>query len=108
MRLNSSVVSSSPYPCYAVIFGSGGHARFKNVAVVKRTNFLYNKTTVRVGGAVMSVKSKNQGFLHCEEVEPDEWDLRMLARCADGQESDYISFDECLAELGLTYDDLQI
>ena len=37
------------------------------------------------------------------EVEPDEWDIQLLADC-DNDEG--VSFDECLAELGLTRNDL--
>ena len=41
-----------------------------------------------------------------EEVEPDEWDLKMMAECVDDDPADVITFDESLAIYGLTRNDL--
>ena len=42
-----------------------------------------------------------------EEVEPDEWDLAMIAEAEKINDGTTISFEEMLAKDGLTYADLQ-
>jgi hypothetical protein len=42
-----------------------------------------------------------------EEVEPDEWDLQMLADYESQPDKTAVSFDECLKDFGLTYEDLR-
>lgn len=41
-----------------------------------------------------------------EEVEPDEWDLRMIAEAETNNDGSVVSLDELLAREGLTYADL--
>ncbi|MBR1930350.1 MAG: hypothetical protein IJ833_02600 [Lachnospiraceae bacterium] len=41
-----------------------------------------------------------------EEVEPDEWDLEMIARAQKNNDGSAVSFDELLKKEGLTYADL--
>lgn len=43
-----------------------------------------------------------------EEVEPDEWDLEMIARANHGNDGTYVSLDDLLKKDGLTYEDLQV
>lgn len=42
-----------------------------------------------------------------EEVEPDEWDLKMIAEAEKENDGTTISFDEILKKDGLAYADLQ-
>lgn len=42
-----------------------------------------------------------------EEVEPDEWDLEMIAQAEQKNDGTKVSFDELLQKEGLTYADLQ-
>ncbi len=42
-----------------------------------------------------------------EEVEPDEWDLEMIAQAEQKNDGTKLSFDELLQKEGLTYADLQ-
>lgn len=42
-----------------------------------------------------------------EEVEPDEWDLEMIAEAERINDGTKISFEEMLKKDGLTYADLQ-
>lgn len=42
-----------------------------------------------------------------EEVEPDEWDLEMIAQAKQENDGTKVSFDELLQKEGLTYADLQ-
>lgn len=42
-----------------------------------------------------------------EEVEPDEWDLEMIAQAEQENDGTKVSFDELLQKEGLTYVDLQ-
>lgn len=41
-----------------------------------------------------------------EEVEPDEWDLKMIADAQKNNDGSEISLDELLMKEGLTYNDL--
>lgn len=41
-----------------------------------------------------------------EEIEPDEWDLKMIADAEKNNDGSVISFDELLMKEGLTYADL--
>lgn len=41
-----------------------------------------------------------------EEVEPDEWDLKMIADAEKNNDGSVVSFEEILKEEGLTYADL--
>ena len=41
-----------------------------------------------------------------EEIEPDEWDLKMIAEAKAGNDGSTISLDELLKKEGLTYADL--
>ena len=43
-----------------------------------------------------------------EEVEPDEWDLEMIAPAEQENDGTKVSFDELLQKEGLTYAYLQI
>ena len=42
-----------------------------------------------------------------EEVEPDEWDLEMIADAEKDNDGTTVSFEEMLKKDGLTYEDLQ-
>lgn len=42
-----------------------------------------------------------------EEVEPDEWDLEMIAQAEQENDGTKVSFDELLQKEGLTYAVLQ-
>ena len=42
-----------------------------------------------------------------EEVEPDEWDLKMIEEAKKENDGETITFDEMLKKEGLTYADLQ-
>ncbi len=42
-----------------------------------------------------------------EEVEPDEWDLAMIAEAKKENDGEPISFEEMLKKDGLTYAELQ-
>ncbi len=42
-----------------------------------------------------------------EEVEPDEWDLEMIAQAEQENDGTKVSFDELLQKEGLTFADLQ-
>lgn len=42
-----------------------------------------------------------------EEVEPDEWDLEMIAEAKRENDGTKVSFEEILQKEGLTYADLQ-
>ena len=42
-----------------------------------------------------------------DEVEPDEWDLEMIAEAQNENDGKKISLDEMLKKDGLTYADLQ-
>lgn len=42
-----------------------------------------------------------------EEIEPDEWDLQMIADAKEINDGSTISFEELLKKDGLTYEDLQ-
>lgn len=42
-----------------------------------------------------------------EEVEPDEWDLEMIAQAKQENDGTKVSFEELLQKEGLTYADLQ-
>ncbi len=41
-----------------------------------------------------------------EEVEPDEWDLKMIERANQGNDGTYVSLDDLLKQDNLTYEDL--
>lgn len=41
-----------------------------------------------------------------EEVEPDEWDLKMIEHARENNDGSTISFDDLLKKEGLTYADL--
>lgn len=41
-----------------------------------------------------------------EEIEPDEWDLKMIAEAKANNDDSVISLDELLKKEGLTYADL--
>ncbi len=41
-----------------------------------------------------------------EEVEPDEWDLKMIAEAKAGNDGSAVSLEELLEKEGLTYADL--
>lgn len=51
----------------------------------------------------LTAESKNR----IEEIEPDEWDLKMIEETERENDGVYFSFEEVLAEDGLTYADLQ-
>ncbi len=42
-----------------------------------------------------------------EEIEPDEWDLKMIADAGKINDGTTVTFDEMLKKDGLTYEDLQ-
>ena len=42
-----------------------------------------------------------------EEIEPDEWDLQMIADAKQNNDGTTVTLDEMLAKDGLTYEDLQ-
>lgn len=42
-----------------------------------------------------------------EEIEPDEWDLKMIEEAKQENDGTTITFDELLKKEGLTYADLQ-
>ncbi len=42
-----------------------------------------------------------------EEIEPDEWDLDMIAQAQKENDGTTVSFEEVLKKDGLTYADLQ-
>lgn len=42
-----------------------------------------------------------------EEIEPDEWDLQMIADAKKNNDGTTVTLDEMLAKDGLTYEDLQ-
>lgn len=41
-----------------------------------------------------------------EEVEPDQWDLQMIAQSQKVNDGETVSLDEMLAKDGFTYEDL--
>lgn len=41
-----------------------------------------------------------------EEIEPDEWDLKMIENAQKNNDGTVVSFDELLKKEGVTYDDL--
>lgn len=41
-----------------------------------------------------------------EEVEPDEWDLKMIEQAEHGNDGTCVSLDDLLKQDGLTYEDL--
>lgn len=41
-----------------------------------------------------------------EEIEPDEWDLKMIEQANHGNDGTYVSLDDLLKQDGLTYEDL--
>lgn len=55
---------------------------------------------------VIDMLNSIKGLL-VEEVEPDEWDLQMIADAKRMNDGSTISFDEMLKKDGLTYEDLQ-
>lgn len=42
-----------------------------------------------------------------EEIEPDEWDLQMMADAEKNNDGTTVAFEEMLKRDGLTYEDLQ-
>lgn len=42
-----------------------------------------------------------------EEINPDEWDLQMIADAKENNDGSTVTFDEMLKKDGLTYEDLQ-
>lgn len=42
-----------------------------------------------------------------EEIEPDDWDLKMIAEAEIVNDGTTVSFEEMLKKDGLTYEDLQ-
>lgn len=42
-----------------------------------------------------------------DEIEPDEWDLKMIEEAEKTNDGETITFDELLKKEGLTYADLQ-
>lgn len=42
-----------------------------------------------------------------EEINPDEWDLQMIADAKENNDGTTVTFDEMLKKDGLTYEDLQ-
>ena len=42
-----------------------------------------------------------------EEIEPDDWDLEMLARIEARGEQEYIPFEECCRQLGVDIDEIR-
>ncbi len=42
-----------------------------------------------------------------EEIEPDEWDLKMIADAGEINDGTTVTFEEMLQKDGLTYEDLQ-
>ncbi len=42
-----------------------------------------------------------------DEIEPDEWDLKMLAEAKKENDGETVSFDALLEKEGLTYADIQ-
>lgn len=55
---------------------------------------------------VIDILNSIKGLL-VEEVEPDEWDLQMIADARRMNDGSTVSFDEMLKKDGLTYEDLQ-
>lgn len=55
---------------------------------------------------VIDMLNSIKGLL-VEEVEPDEWDLHMIADARRINDGSTVSFDEMLKKDGLTYEDLQ-
>ena len=41
-----------------------------------------------------------------EEIEPDEWDLKMIEEARENNDGSVVSFEELLEREGLTYADL--
>lgn len=42
-----------------------------------------------------------------EDIEPDEWDLQMIADAKKNNDGTTVTFDEMLEKDGFTYEDLQ-
>ena len=55
-------------------------------------------------GFIQGLQIVNTGI---EEVEPDEWDLKMIEEAKKENDGEMISFDDLLKKEGLTYADLQ-
>jgi hypothetical protein len=55
---------------------------------------------------VLDMLNSIKGLL-IEEVEPDEWDLKMIAKAASENDGTTTSLEEMLKKDGLTYADLQ-
>lgn len=49
---------------------------------------------------------ENQKAYAEEEIEPDEWDLKMIAEAETNNDGSVVSLEELLAREGLTYADL--
>ena len=54
---------------------------------------------------VVNMLMKIKG-LPVEEIEPDEWDLKMIEEAKKNNDGSSVSFEELLKKAGLTYADL--
>ena len=57
--------------------------------------------------AIQLIKEIPDNKLVFVVVEPDEWDLEMIAQAEQENDGTKVSFDELLQKEGLTYADLQ-
>ena len=75
----------------------------KNKPVVFFGPMTYTENRIiKLGGSYMQ-----DCFDHIPEVEPDEWDLEMLAAAAADNDDEYISLADVLESLGMSLDELR-
>ena len=71
---------------------------------VKLLDSLQENKIAYVIGYIQGLKTMEDEI---EEIDPDEWDLKMIAEAEKENDGTTVSLDELLQKEGLTYADLQ-
>lgn len=61
----------------------------------------------KIGYVLAYIQGITADIAEPDEVDPDEWDMQMIAEAEKINDGTTISFDELLAKDGITYADLQ-
>lgn len=61
----------------------------------------------KIGYVLAYIQGITADIAEPDEVDPDEWDIQMIAEAEKINDGATVSFDELLAKDGITYADLQ-
>lgn len=82
----------------------GGENVSDRERVIQLLNNLPDSKIAYVIGYIQGLTVEENGI---EEVEPDEWDLKMIEEAKQENDGETVSFEELLKKEGLTYADLR-